>query len=179
MKIKWLLIVLLAAGLFACASKGAKQETAPIAYSGTGTLVIDEVSFGKDAYVRDAVQRECELPSKLTQFIKEYAAGQYASIDTAPGNVPADAQVLKIEILNMMASGGGAWSGPKMVEVKGTLSKNGKTIGDFRGRRTSGGGFFGEYKGTCSILGRCVKALGKDIADWLQHPTSNAMLGEM
>lgn len=179
MKIKLLLILLLSASLFACASKASKQTAVQAASSGTGTLVIEEVAFGKDAYVRDAVQKECNLPEKLTQFIKENAASQYANIVTGTGAASADAQVLKIEILNLMASGGGAWSGPKMVEVKGTLSKNGKTIGDFRGRRTSGGGFFAEYKGTCSILGRCVKTLGKDIATWLQNPTSNAMLGEM
>ncbi|NQV86958.1 MAG: hypothetical protein HQ492_07775 [Woeseiaceae bacterium] len=32
-------------------------------------------------------------------------------------------------------------------------------------------------KGTCSILGRCVKTLGSDIATWLQNPTMNAMPG--
>ncbi|MEJ2404442.1 MAG: hypothetical protein P8171_09165 [Candidatus Thiodiazotropha sp.] len=45
------------------------------------------------------------------------------------------------------------------------LFENGKKIGSF--------------KGTCSILGRCVKALGKDISEWLINPTMNARLGEM
>ena len=34
--------------------------------------------------------------------------------------------------------------------------------------RNSGGGFGGGYKGSCSVLGRCTKALGKDIAGWLR-----------
>ena len=41
----------------------------------------------------------------------------------------------------------------------------------------AGGGAFGGFKGTCSILGRCIKAIGADIAKWLANPTMDAMLG--
>lgn len=179
MKIKHLSILLLSTGLIACASKGPQPSAASANHSGTGILVIQPVVFGKDAYVSDAVQKECELPGKLTRFVQENASGQYATILTEAGNAPADAQVLNIEIVNLIGSGGGAWSGPKMVEIKGTLSQNGQALGDFRARRTSGGGAFAAYKGTCSILGRCVKALGQDIAEWLQHPSAHSGLGEM
>jgi hypothetical protein len=178
MKLKQLTVLLLTTGLFACASDG-PQPSAATSSAGSGTLVIQSVTFGKDAYVRDAVQNECNLPGKLTQFVQEYAAGQYAAIVTGAAGAPADAQVLNIEIQNLMGSGGGAWSGPKMVEIKGTLTQNGQVLGDFRGRRTSGGGAFAAYKGTCSILGRCVKTLGKDVAEWLQHPAPQSALGEM
>ena len=33
--------------------------------------------------------------------------------------------------------------------------------------RDSGGGFGAGFKGSCSVLGRCSKALAKDIAGWL------------
>ena len=41
-----------------------------------------------------------------------------------------------------------------------------------------GGGAFGAFKGTCSIIGRCTKALGQDIATWLTAPTQNAEIGD-
>jgi hypothetical protein len=59
------------------------------------------------------------------------------------------------------------------------LTKNGKKLGDFKARRYSGGGMFGGYKGTCAILGRCVRTLGSDVAKWLSHPKSKAMLGNL
>jgi hypothetical protein len=63
--------------------------------------------------------------------------------------------------------------------VKGSLSQKGKILGDFKARRYSGGGMFGGYKGTCAILRRCVKTLGKDVAEWLAQPTSQAVLCDL
>ncbi len=41
-----------------------------------------------------------------------------------------------------------------------------------------GSGAFGGFKGTCSILGRCIEALGKDIATWLKDPEMDSQLGD-
>jgi len=142
-------------------------------------LIIKPIGFSKDAEIRDAVKQECKLDSKLTQFIKENANGQYATIVSDSTTGPADAQVLTVEIKEVLGTAGGAWSGPKMVLIKGSLTGNGKVLGDFKARRYSGGGMFGGYKGTCAILGRCVKTLGKDVAEWLAHPTSQAGLGDL
>ena len=62
--------------------------------------------------------------------------------------------------------------------VKGTLREDGKPIGNFTAERFSGGGVFGGYKGTCAIVGRCAKAIGKDISIWLQNPGKNSRLGD-
>jgi len=37
---------------------------------------------------------------------------------------------------------------------------------------------FAAYKGTCSIVGRCAKSIGKDISNWLENPTDDASLGD-
>lgn len=42
-----------------------------------------------------------------------------------------------------------------------------------------GGGAFGAFKGTCSILGRDVKAMAKNISRWITSPTKNTRLGEL
>lgn len=178
MKLKLAFFCVALTALSACQTKGGKPVEA-VAHSGTGTLLIKPIAFKQDAYIRDAVKQECNLDGKLTQFIEEYAAGQYAEIITDSTATPADAQVLTIEIESVQGSGGGAWSGAKDVVIGGVLTQNGKTLGYFKGRRYSGGGMFGGYKGTCAILGRCVKALGRDVSEWLRHPTNKGVLGDL
>jgi hypothetical protein len=89
------------------------------------------------------------------------------------------AQIPTMEIEEVQGVAGGAWSGAKSVVGKGSLSQKGKLLGDFRARRYSDGGMFGGYKGTCAILGRCVKTLGKNVAEWLAQPTFQAVLGAL
>jgi len=76
------------------------------------------------------------------------------------------------------APGGGAFSGPKWMSVRGALHENGKVIGSFCAKRINGGGPFGQFKGTCAIVGRSAKVIGRDIAGWLEKPTQDAKLGD-
>lgn len=179
MKLTYLTVLVFLLGLGGCASHGSQSSSQPIQTSGTGTLVIKPIAFKDDSYIRDAVKDECALDGKLSQFIKENAARQYATILTDAETGPADAQVLTVTIEEVQGAAGGAWSGPKIVTITGTLSENGRTLGDFKARRYSGGGMFGAYKGTCAILGRCVKTLGRDVAEWVAHPTAHAVLGDL
>lgn len=178
MKFSYMTLFVLLAGLSGCATNSNKPLQA-VQHTGTGTLIIKPIAFRKDAYIRDAVRQECDLDGKLSKFIKENAAGQYANIVTDSDSSSADAQVLTVEIEEVQGAAGGAWSGTKDVMIKGSLSQKGKMLGDFKARRYSGGGMFGGYKGTCAILGRCVKTLGRDVAEWLTHPTSQAVLGDL
>ncbi len=172
-----------------CASKGQNAagqapaqntaKTATATGTGTGTLVIKPIKFAKEAYIREAVKKECDLLGKLTQFTQSYAQDQYAQIMTDGKSIPRSAQLLTMEIEQVQGGGGGAWSGAKVVLINGTLTQNGKLLGSFKARRYSGGGMFAAYKGTCSILGRCVKALGRDVAEWLRNPTKKAVLGDL
>ncbi len=197
MKFSYLALFVVLLGLHGCATKGgtpsatllqsgsiaaATNQPAPVpqpASTGVGTLVIKPITFKNDSYIRDAVKQECMLEEKLSQFIKENAAGQYAAIVSNANSAPADAQVLAVEIAEVQGTGGGAWSGAKMVLITGSLTKNGQVLGTFKARRYSSGGMFAAYKGTCAILGRCVKTLGHDVAEWLSHPTSQAVLGDL
>lgn len=139
-------------------------------------IKLNTIIFEPNARIRSAVKSECGLPAKLTGFIKEYAAqSNFVIADNAAGNV---GKVLSVKITEAIGGGGGMWSGGKGVEVQGELTENGRLIGSFTASRITGGGFFGEFKGTCSLLGRCVKALGKDIAAWLKAPTMNDILGD-
>lgn len=121
--------------------------------------------YAKSAQVRDAVKDECQLDTKLPGFVREYARANGTDVTLESGTLDTKkGKVLMLEITDVSAPGGGPWSGAKSMSVAGKLYDKGKLVGDFTGMRYSGGGFFGGYKGTCSIVGRCSKTLGKDIA---------------
>jgi hypothetical protein len=142
-------------------------------------LLNAKTPFAEHAQVREAVRSDCQLETKLPAFIKKFADSN--DIQVALQTEPFDTnkgKVLLLEITNVYAQGGGAWSGSKAMSIAGKLYDNGNMIGDFTAMRYSGGGFFGGFKGTCSIIGRCSKTLGKDVANWLSNPTKNAHLGD-
>ena len=132
------------------------------------------IDFAESARAPQKVRDECSLQTKVTHFIDEFS-DQVTLVD---GDAGRSGRVLVLEISEVHAPGGGAWSGPKVLGVKGTLQDNGKHVAGFTAKRYSGGGMFGGYKGTCSIVGRCAKAIGKDIARWLESPTDGAHLGD-
>jgi hypothetical protein len=149
------------------------------ALAGGSLTVSRQAPFAPNLSVPDAVRAECNLPGKVPEFVKEYAGKSYDKVtlaDKVSAGTPG--QALALKIVGMTGTGGGAWSGPKHVTVEGTLWENGKVKGTFTATRYSGGGAFGGYKGTCAILGRCVKAIGKDVGSWLLAPGMNAKLGD-
>lgn len=146
-----------------------------IALADGGAVDIEKrAPFANNVAVNSAVRTECALETKIPEYVRGYAQGNANLVDTAGKG----ARTLSMKIVDVSGAGGGAWSGPKYVTLKGTLRQKGKVIGSFEARRVSGGGAFGGYKGTCKILDRCAKALGKDVAGWMLAPTMNARLGD-
>jgi hypothetical protein len=140
------------------------------------TRIPRSIAFASDSGASEAVKDECALETKVPDFIKQFAGD---AVEVVDGTLdPKRGRVLRMEITEVHAPGGGAFSGPKWMTVKGELFQNGKSAGSFRAKRFSTGGAFGGFKGTCSIIGRCAKTLGQDIATWLQSPTPDAELGD-
>lgn len=159
------------------ASNPVKQELSAKAMA--NPVLVERVTpYRKGVVVPNAVRTECKIQSQLPDFIEAYASERGIAVVKKPKAVAKKGRVLQLDIINLVGTAGGAWSGAKSVTVEGKLFENGKMKGSFTATRFSGGGFMGGYKGTCSILGRCVKALGQDIANWLQAPTMNARLGD-
>ena len=157
-----------AAGMIALAApQSAAAETVKIRRS---------IPYAANAAVPPAVRDQCALETKVPEFIQEAAGGSVELVDGAPNRLRG--RVLELEITEVHAPGGGAFSGPKWMTVKGDLYDRGKAIGSFRAKRLSTGGAFGGFKGTCAIIGRCSKAIGQDIAGWLGSPSANALLGD-
>jgi len=126
--------------------------------------VPEKIAFEKGVPVTTAVKNECALETKIPQYVKS-AAGS------------AGKGALDMKITGLLAPGGGTFSGPKSVTVSGTLRDGGKVVGSFVARRNASAGAFGGG-GTCNMLDRCAKAIGKDVATWLKSPTMDAKLGD-
>lgn len=151
--------------------------TAFPASAGGKITIPPTATIDPNASVNAKVRDECVPDARVIELLKEQLKAAGYEVDVA--KQASGGKSLQLSIMNVTGVGGGAWSGPKSMTVSGKLLQDGKVIGSFNGRRTSGGGAFGGYKGTCSILGRCAKALAKDITVWLENPTMDARLGEM
>lgn len=138
------------------------------------------VPYAEGGIIANNVRIECPLGRQLAEFVQQYSARTGVTItltDEAPD--PAVGSVLKLEIVDAR-SGGNAFIGHhKSTTVRGALFDNGVQKAGFVARRNSGGGFGAGFKGSCSVLGRTVKALGSDIATWLAAPRDGAQLGDL
>jgi hypothetical protein len=134
------------------------------------------IPYASTAQVPPAVKEQCQLETKVPEFLSQAAGGNVQLVDGALNRKVG--RVLEMEISEVHAPGGGAFSGPKWMTVNGALYDRGKQIGSFRAKRYTTGGAFGAFKGTCSIIGRCTKTIGEDIARWLAAPTQNAVIGD-
>jgi hypothetical protein len=145
------------------------------------TLVVPRpVPYAEDSDIASNIRNECKLGDKLAHFIGEFARARGDAVSFAPQvDEATPGRVLQVEIRDALSMGN-AWTGHrKSVSVRGRLFADGEVVGTFKGRRDSMGGMFGGYKGSCSVLGRTVKALGQDIATWLQSPAMGAELGDL
>ena len=161
---------------------GTDPENSPVvkpsASTAKPTYISTNIPYRKGTHVPPAVRQECNLGQSLSQFIDNAAEDNSSGVVQTANLKKSKGRVLSIDITNVHGLGGGAYSGAKSVTIEGTLKENGKVVGTFTGSRYSGGGFWGGFKGTCSILGRCVKALGNDVALWLENPYKGARLGD-
>ena len=149
--------------------------TNPVArgvYTGETVTIPAEVPVDP-ATVVPAAFAECPTGAQVASFL------QKGSRRVEIGQVPSDGHYIDMAITEVHMPGGGAWSGPKWLEVMGTLHEgDGDVVASFRAKRFSTGGAFGVFKGNCSIIGRTARAIGEDIAGWLRNPVDGAELGD-
>lgn len=136
------------------------------------------VPYDEDADIAGNIKRECRINEQLADYIREFAPAG-TTIEFYTDAPPADGQVLDVVIRDAVSSGNAFVGHRKFVSVRGELRDGDAVTASFKGRRDSMGGMFAGYKGSCSVLGRTVKALGKDIGEWLASPSKDADLGDL
>ena len=157
---------------FASASAGA-IAAAPV-------KVPEKVPYAQDNEIAGNVKRECELDTLLGEAIIEYAADEKFAIDPVAATNPGmPGRVLVVEIRDAVSAGNAFLGHRKSTSVRGALYVDGAKAAAFRARRDSMGGAFAGFKGSCSVLGRTVEALGEDIVEWLKDPRDGAELGDL
>ena len=144
-------------------------------------MMAKPVPYSDDAIIAAKIKKECDIQNQLAAYTEEYAREEHKITVKFADAVQTDAPglVLDVHIKDAVSAGNPFIGHRKSTLVTGKLFRDGELIGSFVGRRNSMGGAFGGYKGSCSVLGRTVKALGKDIAEWLKSPTMDAQLGDL
>ncbi|WP_017925571.1 hypothetical protein [Thioalkalivibrio sp. HL-Eb18] len=140
--------------------------------------VPERFAYSDDATVSEAIRRECELEERFPGFVQEFGARHDVRVETGANVSPGDAGKVLVVKITQARNDGNAWSGHRsLAEAEGTLYENGEAVAEFTSRRVSGGGAFGGFKGSCSVMGRTVRAMGADIASWVRLPEDGAHLG--
>jgi len=138
------------------------------------------VPYAAGSDVAGNVKRECELDVKLADFIQQFASERKIAVSLAGETSPATpGRVLVLEIRDAQSSGNAFLGHHKSTSVRGQYFEDAKLVGSFSDRRDSMGGLFAGFKGSCSVLGRTVREIGKDIAEWMVSPRLNADLGDL
>lgn len=151
-----------------------------LAQAAEPVLMPKPVPFANASQIAGNIKRECTIQDQLADYIGEYAAEKNIKVDFAATVTPQSAaQVLEVQIEDSESRGNAFLRHRKSTSATGTLYRGGERVGSFTARRDSMGGMFAGYKGSCSVLGRTVKTLGKDIAEWLAAPTMDAQLGDL
>ena len=128
--------------------------------------------YAESAHPSPKVREECRLEAAVPSALQA-AASEVELVDA----LPEAGRTLRLRITDVQAPSGGMFSGPKALEVTGSLYEGADKIGSFRAKRFSAGGPFGGG-GTCGMLAKCARALGTDIATWLDAPTMDAEIGD-
>ena len=159
-------------------SSGPVSSPSIPAASALGVYAGETVTIPSSVRLADTVQvppafSECDTRAELSRMLQEHAP------KVQIGTVPAAGHYMDLAITELHMPGGGAWSGPKWLEVTGSLREaDGDVVAAFRAKRFSTGGAFGVFKGNCAIVRRCANAIAVDIAGWLRKPFDGAELGD-
>jgi hypothetical protein len=130
--------------------------------------LLTPIDYDPSAGVVEKVKEECKLEQQLTKDTTE--AFRKNKVGPAVTTLDGPGEVMKVRITYVFGVGGGGWTGPKSVTVHADVMKDGKVERTTRINRSSMGGVFGPFKGTCSILNRTSATIAQDLAKWAKDP---------
>jgi hypothetical protein len=139
----------------------------PLAGAAEPLLVSPSASYG--TAVADNIKTECALGEAQSKYVLDALAAAGIPAQAAGADaVPAKGRFLQLRIESAISAGNAFTGHRKQVTTSAHLFLDGREIAQTTQSRDSGGGAFGGYKGSCSVLRRCTATLGKDIAGWLK-----------
>ena len=141
--------------------------------------VNDPVPFSESAIIADNIKAECTISATLLQALASNAAKHGNT--TIAGAVGADSgagRSFKLEFVEAQSAGNAFTGHFKSAAVRGVLFEDGAQVAAVTARRTTRGGAFAGFKGSCQVLDRTAEKMGEDLAEWLAAPADNARLGD-
>jgi hypothetical protein len=155
--------LLLAAALLLAASPGLARPIRTAA----------KARMSDAAGASEAVRSECNLRENLPQYVREASRDE---IEIVYGKRPRRGTVLELEIEDVRAPGGGPFSGPRGMKVSARLFERGRLVASSHAKRRSVRAPFGG--GNCAQLNKLARAIGRDLARWLEDPRADAIYGD-
>lgn len=153
----------------------APAATAPAVTEGVtveaGVIYVkSDIPFKDSDEIVSKVKEECtELGSQFADSILKFGNKQKLKIKLVD-ELPSQGTVVSITINSVISEGNANPFNPhrKQVFATATLLQDGNEAGSNTFSRFSGGGFWGGFKGSCSVLQHTVNTLGNDVAKWLK-----------
>ena len=174
----------LVVGFSGCSHTPLVPKTPPVAnLIGKKVLMKSAIPFKKDAWIKEAIKKECKLPTYLSTHIKDYAKENNINIvfDNNSSS-KSSGYYLKLEIVDAISESSGNIRGRthrKITDVNGSLYHNNQKLASFTGRGFSNGvsGWGPNVKGSCTVLDESAEYLGEGLANWLKAPRDKAHIG--
>ena len=191
------LTLLIAGSLVACGGSNTRPDssnTAPTATVASTSTVSAAANTASEGAIRvrlttpfdpkgmndPAVMNECNIHAQLPDFVRDQAKAKGIEVVLVPEVSAEDkGKNLVLSFMRTQSSGNAFTGHYKYTEIKAVLYEDGKQLADLTAGRRSGGGAFGGYKGSCSVMGRTVRTLGEDVAQWLVNPVAGARAGNL
>jgi hypothetical protein len=122
-------------------------------------------------HVPPAVKTDCTKLGTIVPAELARGSAKFKVVDDVEDK--AQGRVMTLEITHMRVTGGGVYSGPKVMTVEGELLRDGKVEGSFTARRGSM-----RRARACKLLEADERTIAKDILEWLKSPSMDAKLGD-
>ncbi len=135
------------------------------------------VQYAPNSRVARNIKEECTVPKALAESIAKYSQAIGVDVEVKDRIGKNDLELI-VKIEEAISAGNAFVGHRKFIVISGMLVKGKKIYYSFDAARLSGGGYFGAYRSSCSVLGRIARALGKDVANWLSNPYDKAMMGD-
>ena len=139
--------------------------------SAAGVALLTPIAIDPEAHLPDKAREECrvdyQLEANILDAMRHYDPQVQTTTDASSG------RVLKVVISYVLGTGGGSWTGPKVIAVRIDLLNGGKVEYSTKMHRRSS--LFGPMSGTCHLLDGASKGLGKLVAKWVQRPKTSTV----
>ncbi len=156
------------------AAIGSASATPVSASVASGAILLQMPAATSDDLANSKIGTECQLGRVVAGHVSKAMSSSYPRLREVEqiDSVPAGERGLKLTIVSTTGVGGGSFSGPKSITLRGDLVDSQGVVATRTFVRRSGvtGPLF-TWRTTCDLFERAAVTLGKDVARWVANPS--------